>query len=365
MASSEISAGALEPEPLAALQAALDRGLGRVGPRLPNFVALFEPPVSTPKRVHLTSAAKSATRKLLEDPSPPLADASLVFLFEPEPDAAAALATRARHARVLLRDPQLGGRGVAALRAAGVAVDESKVPALSDRVAPHLNAERWGRPDVLIKVASSLDGRVATRSGHSQWITGSEARARGRRMRAEVDAILVGSGTALADDPALTSRLEGFPTPIRVVLDSRLRLPPTSQLAQTAREVPTWVFTAPGAAPEARRALEAEGVRVEVVPADTEGRVSPAGALARLYGLGVRTVLVEGGPTVVSGFVDAGLADRVAWFMAPLLIGGAEAKAGLAGQGVGRLEEALALEAPRYERLGPDLLVTGALRRRG
>ncbi|MCB2102598.1 MAG: bifunctional diaminohydroxyphosphoribosylaminopyrimidine deaminase/5-amino-6-(5-phosphoribosylamino)uracil reductase RibD, partial [Rhodobacterales bacterium] len=198
-------------------------------------------------------------------------------------------------------DPRVSGRGLAALEAAGIAVTLGVGAAEAEDVtAGFLSRVTRGRPLVTLKVATSLDGRIATATGHSQWITGPQARARGHRLRLENDAVLTGIGTVLADDPALTCRLPGAGdhSPVRVVLDSRLRLPPDSQLARTAATVPTWVLTA--GAPEGmkRRPLEDLGVKVIPVAADGAGRVDPAPALQALGEAGLSRLLVEPGAAV-------------------------------------------------------------------
>lgn len=195
-------------------------------------------------------------------------------------------------------DPRVDGRGIAQLRQAGVEVETGVMQAEALALnAGFILRVRAGRPLVTLKLATSLDGRIATRTGASQWITGEVARARAHQLRATHDAILIGSGTALADDPALTCRLPGLEdrSPVRVVLDGRLRLPPTSRLAQSAREVPTWVVTRAGADPGCAAALEQQGVEVLTVGVDGGGRPDVGLALAALAGRGITRVLVEGG----------------------------------------------------------------------
>ncbi|MDP1913261.1 RibD family protein [Brevundimonas sp.] len=209
------------------------------------------------------------------------------------------------------------------------------------------------RPRVTLKLATSLDARIATASGESQWITGEEARLEGHRLRAAHDAVLVGVETALADDPQLTARLPGRPIdqPVRVVLDSRQRLGLESNLVRTARETPLIVFTVQFPSP----GLEAAGVRVIKVHAAPDGRPSLSHTLAALYGEGIRSLLVEGGGQVAASFLRADAVDRIEWFRAPILLG-AEAR-----PGVGSLDVALLGEARRFRRiavepLGSDLL---------
>ena len=219
------------------------------------------------------------------------------------------------------------------------------------------------RPWVMMKSATSLDGRIATRTGHSQWITSKEARARGREFRAEVDGICVGIATVLADDPALTSRLKGRKDPVRIVLDSELRTPMKSKLVQTARKTKTIIATTRKADKRKRARLEKAGVEILVVRQD-KGRVDLKQLLEKVYQMGLNSLLVEGGAVTHGGFVDAGLVDSVAMFLAPKIIGGSEAPSGVGGRGIGNLQDALHLLTPRIEYLGPDILVLADVRRK-
>jgi diaminohydroxyphosphoribosylaminopyrimidine deaminase/5-amino-6-(5-phosphoribosylamino)uracil reductase len=205
---------------------------------------------------------------------------------------------------------------------------------------------------VTLKLATSLDGRIATATGESRWITGPEARAEAHRLRAAHDAVLVGVETALADDPELTVRLDGYqgPQPARVVLDSRQRLHCTAKLVQTARAVPTYVVTTTPASPE----LLACGVKVLTVKAVGDGRPELEAALAALKGEGLQCVLVEGGGQVAGAFLRCGLVERIEWFRAPLVLG-AEGR-----PGIGALALSELAAAPRFRRtearpVGPDL----------
>lgn len=220
-------------------------------------------------------------------------------------------------------------------------------------------AEALGRPFIVLKVASSLDGRTATRTGQSQWITSPEARARGRELRAALPAICVGVQTVLADDPALTARAPGAQDPLRVVFDSRLRTPRSAQLVRTAQDVPTLIFCTRAADPSRRAALEAAGVQVAAIRKNRAGQVDVRAAVQALARRGVAGLLVEGGATLAGAFADARLVDRVYAFLAPLLIGGAQARPALGGRGAGRLVDGLRLEGTKIEAVGPDWLVSG------
>ena len=196
---------------------------------------------------------------------------------------------------------------------------------------------------VTLKLATSLDGRIATATGESRWITGPEARAEVHRLRAAHDAVLVGIETALADDPELTVRLDGYQgrQPARVVLDSRQRLRCTAKLVQTARTVPTYVVTTTAASAE----LLDCGVRVLSVEAVGDGRPKLEAALEALAAEGVEAVMVEGGGQVASSFLRCGLVDRIEWFRAPMLLG-AEGRPGIGALAVSELQS-----APRFRRM--------------
>lgn len=197
---------------------------------------------------------------------------------------------------------------------------------------------------VTLKLATSLDGRIATASGESQWITGEAARLAGHRLRAAHDAILVGVETVLADDPELTARLPGRPVdqPLRVVLDSRLRTPATARVAGAN----TLILTAAGPAPVG----EAEIEQVEA----PDGRPAPAAVLAALKRRGVGTLMIEGGGRVAASFIAAGLVDTLEWFRAPILLGG-DGRACVAGLALARLSDAPAFRHLAVEPCGDDL----------
>ena len=201
---------------------------------------------------------------------------------------------------------------------------------------------------VTLKLATSLDGRIATATGESRWITGPESRAETHQMRAGHQAVMVGLGTALTDDPELNVRLPGYdgPHPARVVLDGAQRLSATSRLAVTAREIPTLVLTL--SAPD--QALVAAGVQVV-----TLAHREPVDVLAALEGRGLRDIFIEGGGRVAASFLKADLVDELVWFRAPILIGG-EGRAGIADLGLDRLADALAFRRVEVREMGRDLM---------
>jgi diaminohydroxyphosphoribosylaminopyrimidine deaminase / 5-amino-6-(5-phosphoribosylamino)uracil reductase len=256
-------------------------------------------------------------------------------------------------------NPLVSGRGFAELRAAGVEVSAG----LFAREAARLNEKyfhwhRAGRPFVHLKLATTLDGRIATRTGDSRWITGEEARARVHLLRHEADAILVGAGTAAEDDPLLTDRsgLARRRPLARAVLDDGLRLTPRSRLAQTAREWPVVVFTSEEADEGAAAALR--GCGVEVVR-EAGGARDPAVVLGQLGRRELQSVLVEGGATAAGLFLDAGLVDKVSFFVAPLIVGGRDARPSVGGRGFARISEAARLRDVELTRHGRDFEITG------
>ena len=221
-------------------------------------------------------------------------------------------------------DPRVGGGGIAILEAAGIEIREG---VLEDE-ALELNAGfftrvKSGRPLVTLKLATSLDGRIATLSGESKWITGPAARAIGHQLRATHDAIMVGSGTALADDPELTCRLPGLEdrSPVRVVLDTRLRIAPTARLLSNQDRFPTWLVTGAGHAPAVLDGLRAFKTTLICPPTGESGRVALRAVLKELAERGLTRLLVEGGANLATSLLKEDLVDRLAWFQAPLVIG--------------------------------------------
>jgi diaminohydroxyphosphoribosylaminopyrimidine deaminase / 5-amino-6-(5-phosphoribosylamino)uracil reductase len=225
---------------------------------------------------------------------------------------------------------------------------------------------RVGRPWVLFKSAMTLDGKVATRAGDSQWISSERSRLLAHRWRASVDAVVVGIGTALADDPQLTARPDGVPAeperqPRRVVFDSLARLPTSSQLLSASERMPITLVVSRAAGRSDTDALEAAGAQVLVATGENEpARVRSA--LDQLGSEGITSVLLEGGPHLAGAFLDAGEIDEIRLFLAPLLLGGRTARDPLEGEGVERISDALRALSLDCERVGEDLLVSARLR---
>jgi len=222
-------------------------------------------------------------------------------------------------------DERVSGSGLARLREAGIQVETGLCREDAEAVnAGFLTRAESGRPLVSLKTATTSDGRIATRTGASQWITGDAARAQAHLMRAAHDAIAVGSGTVAADNPGLTCRLPGMEqySPVRVVFDSGLLISAETQLVATARDVPTWVACCAGEDSNRRDALESAGVKVLAVDATKDGRVVLTAALHALGQEGITRLMVEGGAQLSTALLRLGLVDRLHWFRAPSLIGG-------------------------------------------
>ena len=205
---------------------------------------------------------------------------------------------------------------------------------------------------VTLKLATSLDGKIALSNGESEWVTGDAARRAGRALRGEHDAIAIGSNTAVIDNPQLTTRTGDLPDPVRVVFDTRLRLSPDSNLAQTADEVPVVVLTA-DVENDADAALRELGVSIVSVP--TQGsHISITEGLDALSRMGIRTLLVEGGGQLAAAFLRAGLVDTLEWFTAPILIGG-DGRACVAALELAAMSQVQRWDRVLLEELGPDL----------
>jgi diaminohydroxyphosphoribosylaminopyrimidine deaminase / 5-amino-6-(5-phosphoribosylamino)uracil reductase len=261
------------------------------------------------------------------------------------------------------------GRGLGILRDEGLEVvmaDGELAGAARLLNQPFRKHARVGRPWVLLKLAMTLDGKVATRAGDSQWISGEDSRLLAHRWRASLDAVVVGIGTALADDPQLTARPEGSPVsaelqPRRVVFDSIARLSTSSRLVAAAEETPLTVVVSRAAARADTDALEEAGAQVLVATGENEPARVCSG-LDQLGAMGVTSALLEGGPRLAGAFLDAGEIDEVRLFLAPILLGGRTARDPMEGEGVELISEAHRALTLGWERVGEDLLISARLR---
>jgi len=257
-------------------------------------------------------------------------------------------------------DPRVAGKGFEKLRSAGVQVDVG----LCAEQAARLNAGFISRivhniPLVCVKIASTLDGCIATASGESQWITGGAARAYGHFLRAEHDAILIGSTTAMRDDPELTCRLPGLEpaSPVRIVADGRMRLPLTSKLVQSARTIPVWLLTRPDGDAVRKQAYRDAGVEVLEIAPGTDGLLDTMKMLNAVSQRGITRLLVEGGSALIASMIQAQAVDQIVWFRAPRLIGG-DGLAAIGPLGLNHLAQSPAYlrESIRYS--GQDIVET-------
>lgn len=294
-------------------------------------------------------------------------NASLYVTLEPcchygrtPPCTNAILSAGIRKVLYALRDPNpsVAGRSARILRARGLVVKSG----LCSRQAAALNEvylkyHATGLPFVTVKVATTLDGKIATRTGESKWITDTAARRRARGLRSENQAVLVGINTILADDPQLGPRIPGRDDPWRIVLDSRLRIPAESQAVRSRKCI---VACAEGASSQKKARLERHGATVWEFGTR---RVPIKALLTRLAEEGIISVLVEGGSEVLGSFFDQGLVDRVYWFLSPIIVGSVQSRAAVAGAGVARLVDAWRLRESSLEPIGKSWLVRGNLGR--
>ena len=344
-----------------------ERGAGRTGPNPMVGAVVVRDGRILGQGWHTRCGALHAEREALaactEDP----AGATMYVTLEPcchqgrQPPCTDALLS-AGIARVVVGsedpNPVVAGTGLAELRAAGVQVDTGVGKAACDALnAVFFHYIRARRPYGVLKYAMTLDGKLATRTGAARWITGEAARQRVHRDRGRYAAILTGIGTVLADDPLLTCRIEGGRDPLRVVCDSRLRIPLDSRLVQTARDTPTLIAAA-RPDPARRQALEAAGCRVWELPGPG-GRVDLTALMDRLGAEEIDSVLIEGGGELSWSLLSAGLVQRVHAYVAPKLFGGRDAPSPLGGRGVDLPAQAVRLAGCTVTRLGEDLLIEG------
>jgi len=319
--------------------------------------------------LHAEAAALEDCRARGEDPRA----ATAYITIEPcahhgrqPPCAEALVAAGIARAVIASDDPSehASGRGPAALEAAGVEVswangDEAAAARLLNQ--PFRKRARTGRPLVMLKAAISLDGRTATAAGDSRWISSERSRALVHRWRAEAEAVAVGIGTALADDPLLTARdVNAARQPLRVVFDSAARLPLASRLVASIDEGPVVVVASAEAPAGALRALREAGIEVLTPAGDRPARI--AAALSELGGRGVNSLILEGGAALAGAFLDAGEVDELRLFLAPIVLGGDGARPLAGGEGAERVGDALRATDVSCERSGDDLLISARLR---
>ncbi len=257
-----------------------------------------------------------------------------------------------------LRDPNpaVAGRGARILKRRGVEVSAGLCSWRAAEINEvYLKFRATGLPFVTAKMATTLDGKISTRTGESKWITGTLARHRARMLRSQNQAILVGINTVMSDDPHLGVRRRGFPDPWRVILDSSLRIPSKSRVVHSGKCI---VACAGAASAKSIAQLQRQGVTVWQFKGK---RVPLRPLLAKLATRGVISLLVEGGSEVLGSFFDGGFVDKVYWFVSPIILGSARSRAAVGGTGVSRLAEAWRLRAPTFERVGNSWLIQGNL----
>jgi len=254
-------------------------------------------------------------------------------------------------------DPRNQGRGIDLLRTAGIDVEVGLREDEAQRLnAPFVKLTTTGTPFLTAKWAMSLDGKIATRTGDSQWISSPPSRHIVHELRGQADAILVGIGTALADNPRLTARPPGPRTATRIVADSRARLPLDSRLVASATDVPVLVAATDAAPPDQCTALRNAGVEVLVLPAH-RGKPGIRALLEELGRRRMTNVLLEGGGELCAAALAEGVVDKLMVFVAPKLIGGRDAPTPVEGDGAGQMADALAAAAHTVERIGDDVLI--------
>jgi diaminohydroxyphosphoribosylaminopyrimidine deaminase/5-amino-6-(5-phosphoribosylamino)uracil reductase len=276
----------------------------------------------------------------------------------------AILAAKVKRVVVGCRDPNpnVQGGGLERLRSAGVEVVFGVAePEAKQLIAPWTKFVTAGLPYVSLKLALSLDGRIATRLGHSKWVTGPDARLRVHALRARHDGIAIGIGTAIADDPRLTVRDVTGRSPVRIVFDTRLRTPLHSRLVATAREVPTWLLCSADAQRSAEDELAERGVEVVRSPTSAEGRIDPMGALRMLASRGIVSLMVEGGAELAGSFLAGRLADELHAFVAPILLGPRGRPGAVDWAGPATTAEAPRITSPVWELCGEDAYVHGPI----
>ena len=266
---------------------------------------------------------------------------------------------RAKIGRVVcgMRDPNTAARGgIEILKRSGIKVSVGTLASVArDLNEAFVTFYEKRRPFVALKYAASLDGKLAARTGDSQWITGESARAYARRLRGAHQALVVGVETIIADDPHLGARTKTLPDPLRVVLDSTLRIPLRAKVLRDSNAI---VATTNRASAKKKKALEKRGVRVLTFP---DKQIAPARLLTALRAMNVISVLVEGGGAVLGSFIDAGIVDKVYAFYAPILIGGEKAVT-IGGHGAGRVANALRFKTSSIRRFNDTMLVVGSTR---
>jgi diaminohydroxyphosphoribosylaminopyrimidine deaminase/5-amino-6-(5-phosphoribosylamino)uracil reductase len=345
------------------------RGIGRTSPNPPVGAVVVKHGRVIGEGWHRRAGEPHAEVLALRQAGAAARGATLYLTLEPcsfhgrtPPCAPAVIAAGVTRAVIAVRDPhpRVHGRGIRALRAAGIRVLTGVLAEEAGAVSAWFrHAVVRGRPYVLLKLAASIDGRIATAAGESRWVSGPAARRWVHRLRNEVDAVVVGAGTVRADDPALTCRIRGGRDPVRVVVDGRLRISPRARVLRQRSSAPTLVATTSAASGSRRRALARAGAKLILLPG-RGGRIRLTALLAALQARGIVSVLIEGGGELAAAALRERVVDRVFLVSAPLLIGG-DGRPMLAALGVRRLAAAPRLRDQRVVVLGPDVVREGTV----
>ena len=337
------------------------RGKGRTSPNPMVGCVIERNGLIIGEGFHARAGAPHAEIVAMEAAGGDIAGATVYLNLEPcthtgktPPCAPALIEKKPGRVVVAMRDPnpKVAGRGIDQLRDAGIRVDvgvlEDEAQTLNEAFAKHITT---GRPFVIAKCAMTLDGKIATRSGHARWITSEEARLTVHRLRNEVDAILVGSRTVMLDDPSLTTRLNepGVRDPVRVILDAEEYLDENRRVFHVASSAPTWVASTS----EHEYPAGTEVIHVPPGP----GGVDMAALMEALGARGITSLLIEGGGTTHASAFTAGIVDKAWFFIAPKIIGGRDAITAVEGDGVDTMDEAILLERMTVRSVGPDLLI--------
>lgn len=256
-------------------------------------------------------------------------------------------------------NPAVNGAGITDLRAAGLKVETGVLASISEKMNEAYNKHIVsGLPFVTMKVAMSADGRIATKTGSSRWITGEAARRRVHLLRSRSDAVLTGIGTVIADNPRLDARLDGAPVhqPVRVIVDGQGRIPEDAVVVTSAKETPTIIATTDMMSLDKSQKLSDAGAEVVIV-AKTDGRIDIEKLLAELGARGICSILLEAGSALSSAFITERLPDKYIFFMAPKLIGGDAALGFYGGRGIEDISEAVALDFGEIEKVGEDIMI--------
>lgn len=347
------------------------KGLGRTSPNPVVGAVVVKDGCIVGKGYHHRAGTPHAEVHALNAAGAQAAGGCLYVTLEPcnhtgrtPPCTRAILASGVARVVIGMADPNPGvtGNGAGFLRENGLSV---VIGVLEEQCRqmnrPFIKHSTTGMPWVIVKAAVSIDGKLATSTGHSSWITGEKARAAVHRLRDQVDAILIGSGTAAADDPSLTARLKrrGGRDPLRVVIDSELRMNPTARMLRQKSGAPTWVFCADDQNDQKKaEKLAAAGAVIKKVGRQTDRRLSLRQVLAELGKCQINSVLVEGGGRIHSSLLRDGLADEAYFFQAPILLGN-DGVALLDGFGTQTVSEGIRLQGIEYRRFGDDILLHG------